>query len=63
MAQMSDAEVYTYIVKQWVLEATVDRIMVSLVCLGRPMTKAAILTAILLYCDSQTENKTYKAKA
>lgn len=62
MSHISDEEVYAYIVAKWREENTVDRIMISLICLGKPVTRQAILMAILLYCDSQSENQTYRAK-
>jgi hypothetical protein len=60
---MTDAEVYTYIVRQWTMECTVDRIMVSLICMGRPISKTVILAMVRRYVDGQTENRTYRAKA
>lgn len=63
MSHITDEEVFGYIVKQWQMENTVDRIMMSLLCLGKPVTREAILLAILVYCDSQSENTTYRAKA
>lgn len=59
---MTKDEAIGYIVKQWMGEHTIDRIMVSLICLGAPMTRRAILAVVRRYCDMQSENS-YLCKA
>ena len=58
---MSNDEAIGYIISQWTMECPVSRIMVSLICLGKPITKASVLAVIKRYCDSQSENVSYSA--
>jgi hypothetical protein len=58
---MSKEEAVGYIISQWKMECPVSRIMVSLICLGKPITKASVLAVIKRYCDSQSENASYSS--
>ena len=61
-SNMTKDEAIGYIVKNWMLEHSVDRIMVGLICLGSPMTRRAILSVLKRYCEMQSENA-YLSKA
>ena len=53
---MNSAEVAEFVITRWRCEASVQAIMMQLICLGNPITKDKILAAIKIYVDMNTEN-------
>lgn len=60
---MSPQEVATFIITRWRIEHTIEAIMMALLMQRAPMSKQAILAVIRRYCDSCSENATYKASS
>jgi hypothetical protein len=59
-AAMTGQEIATLVIQRWRLEHSAEAIMVALVMLGTPATKEMVLHVIRRYCDSCSENPTYK---
>lgn len=59
---MSPQEVATLIISRWRLEHTVEGIMMALLMQRAPMSREEIMMVIRRYCDSCSENATYRAQ-
>lgn len=56
---MTHKETAAKIINLWRIEHTPEAIMMTLIMLGAPLTRAQILSVIRTYCDVCTENMTY----
>ena len=59
---MTAQEVAKLVISRWLADQAPSAIMVHLICLGHPMTRADILAIVRRYIDLSTENITYGAR-
>lgn len=59
---MTAQEVAKLVISRWLADQSPAAIMVRLICLGHPMTRADVLAIIRRYIDIATENSTYEAR-
>lgn len=59
---MSAQETAAFIVSRWVADHAPAAIMIQLIMIGPPLKKSEILAIIRQYCDSQSENASYRRK-
>lgn len=59
---MTTQEVAAFVIYRWLAEHDAASIMLQLVCLGHPASKADVLAIIRGYVDISTENKGYRRR-
>ncbi len=53
---MTPREIGAFIVQRWVADHSATSIMIQLICLGAPVTRADVLAVIRAYIDHSSEN-------
>lgn len=60
---MTREEVITFVISRWLAEQPTSSIVVHLLCLGHPVSKADVLAIIRRYVDLSSENGEYRRRA